>query len=69
MGAMEKYAISWNNFEGCMSRYFTDSRNREHFLDVTLAAEDADGSVEALRAHKVIYFINIILYFYTNIIT
>merc|ERR1712117_623030 len=54
MGAMEKYAISWNNFEGCMSRYFTDSRNREHFQDVTLAAEDADGSVEALQAHKVI---------------
>ena len=54
MGATEKYDISWNNFESRMSHSFADIRNQEQFLDVTLAAEAADGSIEALRAHKVI---------------
>ena len=37
-----------------MSHFFADIRNHERFLDVTLAADTADGSVKALRAHKVI---------------
>ena len=54
MGATENYDISWKNFESRMSHSFADIRNHEQFLDVTLAADTADGSVEALRAHKVI---------------
>ena len=46
--------ISWNNFESRLSHSFADIRDQEQFLDVTLAADTADGSVEALRAHKVI---------------
>ena len=37
-----------------MSRSFANIRNQKQFLDVTLAAEAADGTIEALRAHKVI---------------
>ena len=54
MGATENYDISWKNFESRMSHSFADIRNHDQFLDVTLAADTADGSVEALRAHKVI---------------
>merc|ERR1712045_621562 len=54
MGATENYDISWKNFESRMSHSFADIRNHDQFLDVTLAADTADGSIEALRAHKVI---------------
>ena len=52
--AAENYDITWNNFESRLSRSFSDIWSREQFLDVTLAATAEDGSVEALRAHKVI---------------
>ena len=48
----ENFDISWNNFESRLSRSFADIWGREQFLDVTLAAEGEDGSMEALRAHK-----------------
>ena len=54
MGSADKYDISWNNFESRLSRSFADIRDREQFLDVALAADAADGSVEVLRAHRVV---------------
>jgi len=54
MGSADKYDISWNNFESRLSRSFADIRDQEQFLDLTLAADAADGSVEVLRAHKVV---------------
>ena len=54
MGVKDKYDIRWNNFESRMSHSFAEIRNQEQFLDVTLAAEAADGTIEALQAHKVI---------------
>ena len=50
----ENYDITWNNFESRLSRSFADIYSREQFLDVTLAAEDDNGSIRALRAHKVL---------------
>ena len=49
----ENYDITWNNFESRLSRSFADIYSREQFLDVTLAADDENGSIRALRAHKV----------------
>ena len=49
----ENYDITWNNFESRLSRSFADIWDQEQFLDVTLAVEAEDGSIEALRAHKV----------------
>ena len=54
MGGTEQYDISWNNYESRMSRSFANIRNQKQFLDVTLAAEAVDGTIEALQAHKVI---------------
>ena len=54
MGSMENYDITWNNFESRLSRSFADIWNQEQFLDVTLAVEAEDGTIEALRAHKVV---------------
>ena len=50
----ENFDISWNNYESRLCRSFADIWNQEQFFDVTLAAEAEDGSMEALRAHKVI---------------
>ena len=52
MPTSENFDISWNNFESRLSRSFADIWGQEQFLDVTLAAEGEDGSMEALRAHK-----------------
>ena len=56
--AAENYDITWNNFESRLSRSFADIYSREQFLDVTLAAEAEDGSIQALRAHKVWSWVN-----------
>ena len=52
----ENFDITWNNFEARLSRSFADIYRRQQFLDVTLAAEAEDGSIQALRAHKVCYY-------------
>ena len=55
MGSLkENCDITWNNFESRLSRSFADIWSQEQFLDVTLAAIAEDGSMEALRAHKII---------------
>ena len=55
MGSLkENINITWNNFESRLSHSFADIRNHGQFLDVTLAVEAADGSLEALQAHKVV---------------
>ena len=48
----EKYDITWNNFESRLSRPLAEIWSQGQFLDVTLAADAEDGSIEALRAHK-----------------
>ena len=50
----ENFDISWNNFESRLCHSFADIWGQEQFFDVTLTAEAEDGSMEALRAHKVI---------------
>ena len=40
------------NFEVNLS--FSNFHNQGDFFDVTLAADDTNGSIEALRAHKLI---------------
>ena len=50
----ENFDITWNNFESRLSRSFSDIWTQGRFLDVTLAAMAEDGSMEALRAHKLI---------------
>ena len=50
----ENFDITWNNFESRLSRSFANIWSQEQFLDVTLAVEAEDGSIEALQAHKVV---------------
>ena len=49
MGTLDN---SRKNFDINLS--FGDFRNEDDFFDVTLAADSLNGSVEALRAHKLI---------------
>ena len=49
MGTLDN---SRKNFDINLS--FGEFRNEDDFFDVTLAADSSSGSVEALRAHKLI---------------
>ena len=49
MGTLDN---SHKNFDINLS--FGEFRNEGNFFDVTLAADSSNGSVEALRAHKLI---------------
>ena len=47
---MEKFCLSWNDFETSVSNSFKDLLGDEHFTDVTLVSEDN----RQMKVHKVI---------------
>ena len=48
--ASDNYVLKWNEFHTCVANSFTDLRNAEEFLDVTVAVDQH----HQLQAHKVI---------------
>ena len=48
--ASDNYVLKWNEFHTCVANSFTDLRNAQEFLDVTVAVDQH----HQLQAHKVI---------------
>ena len=67
MGSSETFCLRWNEFEGKVSRSFSNIRSNNQFFDCTLTTDDDKAFSDNLRAHKVI--LSACSEFFRNILT